>query len=291
MSNIDRPFSGREWSALLLVLIGWSVNYLAIRYGVNEFPVWIALSIRFAITAAILTPFFRLSKSQIIPVLWVMLVLAPGHFAFLFYALKLSESVSTISIVVQIAPAFSVLLAWVFLKDIPGVRRVLGLGIAFLGIIVLLYNPNFFDSWPALVTGLLAAFFLGLYPILLKKIGKIHPLAIIAWSSAFALPITLLMSLINGEYVNFDINHVSSNAWMGVVYTAIGSSVISHGTWAWLVQRQSVSKLAPIMLCVPITVVLLSVIFLNETLTLRFLISAAIVLLGIFIITKSKAYR
>ena len=291
MSYIERPFSGREWVALLVVLFGWSINYLAVRYGVNEFPVWVALTIRFTITAAVLVPFYTITKEQIIPIFWLMLVLAPGHFAFLFYALQLSESVGTISIVIQIAPAFSVLLAWMFLKDVPGIRRVLGLSIAFIGIVILFYNPNFFDNWAALATGLLAAFFLGLYPIILKNLGKIHPLAIIAWSSAFAIPVTILMSLLNNEYANLSLSSISSNAWIGIVYTAIGSSVISHGTWAWLIQRQTISKLAPIMLCVPIIVVLLSTLLLNEALTLRFLASAAIVLFGIFIITKSKAYR
>lgn len=113
MSNIERPFSAREWITLLLVLFGWSINYPAVHFGVSEFPVWIELTIGFAITAALLTPFFSLVKPQIIPVFGEMLALAPGHFAFLFYALQLSGSVSSISIVIQIAPTFSVLLAWI----------------------------------------------------------------------------------------------------------------------------------------------------------------------------------
>lgn len=285
------PAEGRDFAVLAMILLFWAANFVAIKLGVDDFPVWTALALRFSLISLLLVPFVRYPKGHFLPLLLLALVLIPGHFGFLFWSIQQTSSVGAISIVIQLNPAFSVLLAWLIFKDVPGIKRVSGLLIAFVGVVVLFYEPNFFSDLTPLIAALASAFFMGIYTVMVRGRSGIPPLAIICWTSVMGVPFCFAMALIFEQNLLTSISGASLGGWAGITYAAIGSSIIAHGSWAWLLRRQPISFLAPFTLAVPVLAVFITAIVFDETITLHMVFAGLIVLAGIGLITFSKAYR
>ncbi len=290
-SDTDQPVPLKDYAVLSMIFILWALNYLAIKISVNDFPVWTALAIRFAIIVAILIPFVKFPKGQMRSLLLISAVLIPGHFGLLFWSIQNTDSVGAISVILQLGPAFSVLLAWIFFKDIPGIKRISGLFIGFIGIVILFYEPSFFDTVDALLAGVASAFFMGTYMVLVRGKNQISPLAIICWSSVLGVPFSLTMALLFEAPIPKTLQSASVESWAGIVYAAIASSIIAHGSWAWMLRRQPISFLAPLTLIVPVLAVFATVSVFDEPLTLHMIIAGFIVLAGMGLITISKAYK
>lgn len=289
--DTDQPVPLKDYAVLAMIFILWALNYIAIKISVSEFPVWTALAIRFAIIVVILVPFVKFPKGQFRSLLLISVALIPGHFGFLFWSIQNTASVGAISVIIQLGPAFSVLLAWIFFKDVPGIKRISGLIIGFAGIVFLFYEPSFFDTLDALLAGVASAFFMGTYMALVRGKDKISPLAIICWSSALGVPFSLIMALLFEAPIPQTMQAASIESWLGIVYAAIASSIIAHGSWAWMLRRQPISFLAPLTLIVPVLAVFATVTIFDEPLTLHMIIAGLIVLSGMGLITISKAYK
>ncbi|NQY95070.1 MAG: DMT family transporter [Campylobacteraceae bacterium] len=274
---------------LLTVVILWSMNFVFIKFVLNEFDVFTALFFRMSLVAILLIPFVKKpQKSEYIILGITTVVLVPGHYGLLFLALMQTTSVGSISVVIQLSIPFSVLLAWFFYKDYPGFLRLTGLFIAFAGIVILFYEPSMFDNLGALTMGTLSALFLGLYSILVKKIKKLSSLGIIAYTSLLGIPFLYALSIFNGESLSDVFEIESKLAWGSFLFTVIGSSIMGHGLWAWLVKHQSISLITPFLLLVPILAVALSAVFLNEIITFEFLLTSGIIIFGIFLVFMAK---
>ncbi|MEM8616111.1 MAG: DMT family transporter, partial [Pseudomonadota bacterium] len=72
--------------------------------------------------------------------------------------------------------------------------------------------------------------------------------------------------------------------WAATAYAVIGVSVFGHGTFYTLIKKYYISILSPLTLMTPMWGVILSVILLNEPLTLQLVTGAAISLGGVFVI-------
>ena len=274
---------------ILIVVVLWSMNFVFIKFVLNEFDVFTALFFRMSLVAILLIPFVKKPhKSEYVILGLTTLVLVPGHYGLLFLSLMETTSVGSISVVIQLSIPFSVLLAWIFYKDYPGFLRITGLAIAFAGIVILFYEPSMFDNLTALSIATLSALCLGLYSILVKKIKKLSSLGIIAYTSLLGAPCLYLLTILNGEDITSVFGIESQLAWASFLYTVVGGSILGHGLWAWLVKYQSISLISPFLLLVPILAVALSAIFLNEVITFEFLLTSGIIIFGISLVFMAK---
>jgi O-acetylserine/cysteine efflux transporter len=109
-----------------------------------------------------------------------------------------------------------------------------------------------------------------------------------AWISTLSWPPLIIVSLM------FESNHLqlltqaSWMGWGGVVYTAIGASLIGHAGMYYLLQRYDVSVTAPLTLMAPIFGIVFGVLVWGDSLGLRFWIGSAITLSGVLIIGLRK---
>ena len=72
--------------------------------------------------------------------------------------------------------------------------------------------------------------------------------------------------------------------WIATVFAVLGVSVFGHGAYYYLIKKYDISLLSPLTLMTPIWGVILSIVLLNEPLTLRLVVGAAISLGGVFVI-------
>lgn len=274
---------------VLCVVLLWSGNFIFIKFVLKEFDVFTALFYRLLLVFLILFPFVKKpEKKDFLFLLLTSIVLVPGHYGLLFLSLKHTQSVGAISVVIQLAIPFSILLSWIIFADSPGKMRLTGLSIAFVGIIAMFYEPSSFKNITALLIGTASAFCLGLYFILVKKLKNLSSLSIITYTSLFGLPFIYIIMLFNDESLFSILEIKDKMSWFSFLYTVIAGSILGHGLWAWLVKWQSISLISPFLLSVPMFAVFLSAIVFKETITIEFLLTASIIILGIFLVFMAK---
>lgn len=274
---------------VLLVVVLWAMNFVFIKFVLLEFDVYTALFLRLTLVALVLLPFVKAPRlDDLLMIFLTALVLVPGHYGLLFLSLKLTTNVGVISVVMQLAIPFSILLSWFIFKDSPGKMKLTGLFIAFSGIIVLFYEPSMFDNIWALLIGTASAFFLGLYFILVKKIKHLSPFGIIAYTSLLGLPFLYILMLMNNENFSSVLGIENNITWFSLLFTVIGSSIMGHGLWAWLIKYQDISFITPFLLLVPVLAVMISSVVFNEILTFEFLLISSVIIFGIFLVFIAK---
>ncbi len=275
---------------VLLVVILWAGNFISIAYIVKEIDPFTALTLRFTVVTLVLIPFIlKLPPlKDFIYLFLATIAIVPGHFGLLFLSIQYTKSVGGISVLLQLAIPFSILFSWILFKDRPSNLRIIGLVIAFAGIVFLLYDPSLLESKKAFLIAVGSALCLGLYFVIVKKIKNIKSMGIIAWSSLLGIPMMYILMLLNNQSFEIIYNIKSNSTYYSFIYTVVGSSILGHSIWAYLIKTQDISFISPFLLLVPIITVILSAIIFKEEITLNFIIISTIIIFGIFLVFISK---
>lgn len=274
---------------MLSITIIWGFNFIAARYSVMELPALYSAGLRFLVAFIFLFPFLRLNGTALRPLIIAALVLGAGHFGIIYYALAITENVSSVVIATLTNVPFAMLLAVIFLGEHIHWRRILGLILSFGGVVLLAFDPHVFEYVDALLLGMLGAFFFAVGAILMRQLKGVPALRLQAWVALVSFPILFLLSaMIEGVDHFGDIVNVSWKAIGGVLFGGIAATIIGHGGIYYLLQRYPVSVVSPLTLLAQVFAVLASVVFLGEELTLRVAAGAIITLLGAGIIIMRK---
>ena len=119
--------------ALLVVLI-WGVNFVVIRWGLNEVPPFLLAAARFSL---VVFPAIFFIKKPNVPWRWLIaygLFNSFGQFAFLFWAMKVGMPAGLASVVHQAQVFFTLIFSVLILQQRTQIMQWLGLLIAVLGL-------------------------------------------------------------------------------------------------------------------------------------------------------------
>ena len=273
----------------LVLLVGitliWGLNLVANKYGVAECPPILFTLLRFAVLAAILTPFLKIHRGQMSPLI-VAAVLSGGlNFALMIVGLSLAKNVSSVAIAGQLGVPFTTLLSVALLGEVVRWRRWTGVALSFAGILVMGFDPQIWQNGASVGFVIAAAFVGALGVIAVKRLQGIKPLELQAWFAWISLPLLATLSLLI-ERPNWQtVSSISSVGWLAVAYTALAASLVGHTAFYYLVQRYPVTSVAPLTNLSPVFSVVFAVLILHDHLSARLAAGGAITLLGTFIIT------
>jgi drug/metabolite transporter (DMT)-like permease len=186
----------------------------------------------------------------------------------------------TAALLVNVAPILVAVIAGVAFHD--GFPRpvVIGLPIAFVGVVVITagsHGSGTVDSL-GIVLGLTAAV---LYAagVLLQKLALRSVDAVTAtWVGCAA---GLIATLPFAPQAVGELGDASAGAITGVLFLGIGPTAIAFTTWAYALARTDAGRMAATTLCVPAVVVLLSWVTLGEVPTALGLLGGALCLTGV----------
>ncbi len=265
-----------------MVAVLWGLNITAAKIGVGVVPPLMFSAIRFALVAALIIPFFPVDRRH----WWDLFVLSAcfgtGHFGLMFVGLA-GVDAATAAIVVQLGVPFSIIVSWIVFKERFGWRRGLGLGLAFMGIVLLAGEPRHASSLAFFLLVIGSAFW-AWSNILVKRMQEVNPFAITGWLSLFAAPQVFVLSLI---FESGQVEAVASGSWTLIAtlaYTAIAASIVAHGTWYGLLQRYPVNTVVPYSMLIPFVGVSAGLLILGEPLTWQKAVGGGLTLTGVGII-------
>ena len=277
--------SVRDFLLLAVVCFVWGLNLVVTRWVIADAgvpPIFFA-GLRFAGIALVLCWFLRPIPKNLGMLFLIAMGIGAVHFALLFMGLANAEA-SAVSVVGQLGVPFSTLMSMVFLGETVGWRRGVGIMMAFAGATLIAINPDNFSFSYGLLYIVASALIGSAAGILMKKMPPISALQMQAWVGLFSfVPLFALSGLTEtGGWAAF----MSGGPWVwaATVFAVLGVSVFGHGAFYNLLKKYDVSLISPLTLMVPVWGVILSVILLNEQLSLQLIIGAAISLGGVFVI-------
>lgn len=269
----------------LFVALAWGFNFAASKFALLHFPPFYVIFIRYVIVAAVLLPFARrvpLRWGQIFILSALMISL---HFTLVFAALWLGLSIGTTVIAIQLGTPFTCVLGAIFLKDYLGPWRSAGMAVAFAGIIVLAGTPDVAANGAAFALAVAGALAWAGSNVYMKRLKQTAIMPLLFWTALCSLPQTLLVSLlIESDHLAL-LAGAPWQAWAGIAYSGLVSTIIGYGLWYWLITRYDVTQVVPFALAVPVGGLTSGVLFFDETLSLSTLLGAALTMIGVAIIT------
>lgn len=265
------------------VMAVWGSNFVVIKIALAHLPPLLFAALRF--TLAFVPAVFFL-KRPAVP--WSHLaaygvLIGAGQFGLLYIAMAHSISPGLASLVVQTQVFFTIGLAMWFTRERvrPYQLAALVLAAVGLGVIVLHRGGDVTPLGLVLVLGAALSWAGGNQ--VARMGGQVDMLAYVVWSSVFAIPplIVLSLSLEGWSAVARGLADADAMTWAAVLYQSLGNTMFGYASWAWLLVRHPAASVAPFALLVPVFGMGLSTLLLGEPLQGWKLAAALLVLLGL----------
>lgn len=275
----------------VFVAFVWGLNFLAVKWAVDDFPPMLANTIRFITVVAVLFPFLRIVPGRMKPLLMAAFMLGVAHFGMVFWGMALSGGVGAVAIASQLVVPFSTILAIIILNEKVGWKRIAGIVLSFAGVMVLGFDPIVFNHWPGLVVIIVGAFCYSLSAVMMRQLKDVRAVTVQAWVGVAGVLGSLAISLLFESGQMEAIQGAKPIAWAGVVYSGIASSVIGHGGANYLFRKYEISVVSPYFLSVPLFAVTGAVVILDEIISTKMMVGGLLTVIGILIVTLRNNAR
>lgn len=277
--------SGRDIALTILVAFVWALNFLTSAISLLEIPPFLFTALRFTLLALPLLPFLRRPAAGQWPrLLAICMIVGVLHFSLNFVALKLAGELSAPAIVMQSYVPMTALLAWWWLGERFAWRTGLAIATSFAGVLVLGFDPAVLAKPAAMLTMLFAALCLAVGTILMKGLRGMSMPSQQGWMALCSVPPLLAISAVVEPGAFATLREASLPAWFGALYAAYFSSLLGHGLYYLLVQRNPVAQVTPWLLLSPAIAVALGIMFWGDRPGPRLWIGGAMILGGVLVI-------
>ena len=278
---------------MLAVLINavWGFNFVAAKYGVTHFPPIFFSGLRFLMVLAVALPFLRWVPGQMRLITISALLMGVFHYAIMFTAMRYSEDISPIAIAVQLHVPFSTIVAIIFLKERIGIWRSSALVVAFVGVVVIAFDPGITNSMLALFMATVAAFAMAVSTVMLRFMRGVGVFNLQAWVALISAPGLFLVSLVVEADQVAAFWSAGWIEWGSVAFSAIGATIVGHGLMFYLLQRYPVNVTLPYTLLAPIFGVAFGVTIMGDTMTMQIITGSACTLGGVAVIAFRQSGR
>lgn len=273
-------------SAAIVVLI-WALHFVVGKVGVSQLPPLLMMSMRLALVALLLLPFLRRAGPWRL-VLTLGVVFGGFHYGLLFTGLRRVDA-GLAAIAIQLGTPFSVLLAALFDDERLTARQLLGMAVAFSGVILLAGEPRERSSLPHFLLVVGGALAWAVATLLIRRLAAVPPLVLNGWVAVIASPLLLLASLALEEGQLAAVAAADARGWGAVLYAALLASIVAYGLWYRLLARYEIQRVVPLTLLAPVLAVLLASLLLGEPLTPRILVAGTLVVAGVALVVLRSA--
>lgn len=286
----------------LVLCIGllWGGNWPAVKTILHELPPFAVRSLGFGSGATLLLGWALMRgislRVRVVELPW--LVVASGLNILVFSVAtafaQLMIPTSQAAIITFTMPVWATLLALVVLKERPGPRQWIGLGLGLSGLAVLL-GPEALQATGGEIYGpllaLLAAVSWAMGTVVMKRRGVwLSPILVVTgWQYAIAAVPMIVMTLLTETPPMMADWQIST--WLGLGYHVIFSICIAQMLWFAIIKRVTVGQAAVATLVTPVVGVIGSVLLLGDTLNLRVGLALCLVLASVGCVMTGKRLK
>ena len=275
---------------LVIVCFFWGGNFVVSAWALGDHPVppFMLAASRSLIVLLCLSPVFLWPRPKAFGLLILICALVgPVHLGFLYTGLQ-TVSATGSSIVAQLFIPISTVLSIIFLQERVGWIRGGAIAGAFIGVIIMVFDPQTFKVELGLIYTLGAYTSLSIASVLMKRVGDVPWQQFVAW---MALTVFCTSVLVSFFFETGQVETWQTSKWpllITAAFAAIGVSIIAHGQYFNLVKRYDVSLVVPLTLMTPVNATVLGVLLLDEQIFARYWIGAALILPCVYVLASRQ---
>lgn len=275
----------RDLFLVLLVVSIWGVNFVFIRWGVEDVPPLFMTGLRYLAAALPAAFFVRRPNVPLATLVGYGLAIGVAQFGLLFMAISLGMPSGLASLIMQLQAFFTFALAFVFLGERINRFQSVGAAVAFAGIAVIALERLELHVLLPLLMCVASAFFWGLSNIIVKKTGRVDMFSFVVWSSLVPpLPLFGLSMLVEGPGAVIDgLTQISGLGLASIAFNGYAATLVGFGLWSVLLSRYPASTIAPFSLLVPVAGMISAGLLLGETITGLEVWGSALVFAGLMV--------
>ncbi|WP_149273246.1 DMT family transporter [Pareuzebyella sediminis] len=210
-----------------------------------------------------------------------------------FKGLALSTPINS-AVLITLTPIFVVVLSAIFIKEKIKPKKVLGIGIGFLGALgLILFGAEIRQDAPNIPFGnfliLLNAFFYGSYLIVAKiLISKYHPFTFMKW--LFTLGILLCLPFGYTELTEIAWGSLPFSAIWKILFVVVGTTFCTYLFNIFALTQLKASTLSAFVYVQPLIGIVYAIATDQDTLTTVKILAASLVLLGVYLASKKAPF-
>lgn len=227
----------------------------------------------------------RVDRSRII--LLGFLAIWINQFLFLF-GLRYTTPANA-ALLYAATPIFVMLFSYYMKKEKMNAKKAVGVSIAFIGIIVVIFERGIdfglshtFGNVIILASVIGWTFLTILSRPMILKYGSLEVSMI-----SILTGVVLFIPAGGVSIAMFDFSGLTRMHIYGLIYLGIGTSILSYSLWSYALSRIEATKVAIFANGQPILTAILSIIFLQQTITIPFIIGGAVTITGVFLTQRS----
>jgi drug/metabolite transporter (DMT)-like permease len=298
------------WLALIFLTVVWALNFIAAKIALRYLPAMTLASLRVVLAGSfmlLLNPLCRRlpafhhashappqkhNRRDLWRFLYLFLGVAVNQICFtigLHYT-----SITHSAIIVGMGPIYALVLAVLFRLESATLRKVFGMNVSLLGVIVLAaakdstqHSPTVLGDFITFIGSLAFAF----YAVLGKRVAPLYDaLTMTTYNflsgALFVLPIAIHRAITFGPLTNW--LAIPWPAWAGLIYMALFSSTLAYLFYFWPLGYLEVTQLAAHNYLLTVSASLLGILFLRERGSATELLGGALALGGVYFVESTR---
>ena len=278
----------------LLVPAVLGFGFVIAKPAMQYFPPYLLMGMRFTIPALILVWWFPLPKGLYFDLFKVSLIGSALQYGLTYTGLNIIDASSAI-LLVQLEVPFGIIIAFFLLKEIPTLKNIVGLVIAFIGVFILTGAPNLEGKYFGVLLTISGAFTWALGAVMAKPLSKkIGAFALMTWLCVFSGPMLLFVSLIfDGNPIPYFLS-ANINSWLTVIFLGFFMQPVGYAAWYYVLKKYPINKVMPVLLVLPVTGLLTSIFLLGEDPPKQVFLGGLVIISGVTLILftkKNKKYE
>ena len=274
-------------ASLVPIFLGF--GFVIAKPAFESFPPILLMGIRFIFAASILIWWFPIPRGYLKKIFVASFIANTLQYSITYTGLNLIDASAAV-LLVQTEVPFGVIFAYFMLKEIPTLRALIGISVAFVGIYILTGSPNLDGKFIGIALTILGSAIWALGQVIVKPLSKeINPLALVAWLAFFSGPILIGFSnFFEGNSLNY-IKNASFNHWIIAIYIGFIMQPITYGCFYYVLKNNPIYKVLPIVtMGIPPTGLLAAIFILGEKPTIELFIGGTVIIIGVIMILYTK---
>ena len=269
------------------ILLGF--GFVIAKPAMEYFPPYLLMGMRFTIPALILVWWFPIPKGLFLDLFKVSFIGSTLQYGLTYNGLNIIDASSAV-LLVQLEVPFGILIAFFLLKEIPKIKNIVGLIIAFFGVFILTGAPNLEGKYFGVLLTLSGAFTWSLGAVMAKPLSKkIGAFALMTWLCVFSGPLLILIStVVNGNPIQYILS-ANFYSWLTVIYLGFFMQPIAYGAWYYVLSKYPVNKVMPVLLLLPMTGFITAIFLLGEEPPKQVFLGGVIIVFGVGMILFGKS--
>ncbi|MDQ3998174.1 MAG: DMT family transporter [Gemmatimonadota bacterium] len=269
--------SGRAFSILLLLaaVLIWGSTYVITKTGVEEVPPMLFALLRYCVASLLLAPLALLRARPLRgspppPATLVLMGLTGVALYYAGFNLSLTYTTASQGALVQSSiPAVTAILAVVWLRERLSARRMLGIGLAIVGVMLVVAGAPSDDGARAPLVGNLlmcgTVLTWGVYTMLAKRVAGTDAIAVTAAVSVIGTVMLIPAAL--AEAAGAPTPAISADAWLRIIYLGALPSAAGYLLYNRALRDLDASQVGAFTNLSPVIGAVSGVVFLGETIT------------------------